>query len=261
MSDLNSDRSLAIVTGASSGIGREIARQLAAKGLDILAIARREHRLTELKGELELQHGVTVFPLVADLSAQDVVQQIYAEVIRIGQPVKWLVNNAGYTENMDFAGTPWDEHRAFLDVLLMVPVALTHRLIPLLKEASRAYVLNISSTAAFTPGTIGMALYPSSKTFIHYFTQGLAVQLKKYGIQATVSFPGMTATELIDNWDGADLDKSKMMSPEQVASEAIEAAEQGKPAIIHGTADKILCYLFRILPQAGRTYILNKMVG
>lgn len=262
---MNENSALALVTGASSGIGRDFSRLLAAKGLDLLIIARREDRLLELKAELETAYDVAVHPLTVDLADGDADDRMYAEVQRINQPLKWLVNNAGYNFTGRFDENLLEDYETFNKVMMSSPVALTHKLIPNLKAAAPAYIVNVASIAAFLPGTPGAGVYPASKAFLKSFTEMLAAELKQYQINATASCPGVTKTEIFDAMtDSSATEKVKNMpgmSSLVVAQQAIDAAEKGTVVIVHGLPNKILAYMLRVLPLPLSRYLVSRAYG
>jgi short-subunit dehydrogenase len=247
--------SLAVVTGASSGLGAEIARSLARRGYHILGVARRVQRLEALGSELEGRHGIGFHALGVDLSQADAVDRIEQEVQRIGLPLSWLVNNAGYNLVARVDELPWIEHERFLRVLGTLPVELTHRLLPRLKRATPARILNIASVGAFMPGAPGSALYPGVKALVYRFTEGLAAELKGTGVTATASCPGYTDTEMLEKMgEGVDNAAFKkrfpIMPAATVAEQAVRAAEQGRIDIIHGRSNQAVALMFRLMPQA-----------
>lgn len=255
-------KGLAVVTGASSGIGREFASQLAAKGLDVLVVARRKERLFELQTELEAAHCVRIFPLTVDLASPDAEDTIVAEIERLGRPLKWLVNNAGYSLAGLFDEVPLEAHNRALKVMLLSPVTLIHKLIPLLKHSAPAHLVNVASHGAFLPGCKTAGLYQGSKAFVRSLTEMLAAELNPYGINVTVSCPGLTETEILDTMPDSrareKMKRMKGMSATIVAREAIAASERGDVIIVHGLGNKVLVYLVRVLPLRFSRWLMSK---
>lgn len=253
---------LALITGASAGIGREFARILASKGLDLLIVARREARLLALKAELEQKYAITVHCLAIDLAAEGVEPQISDKVREIGTPLGWLVNNAGYGITGRLDETALSEYERFLKIMLTGPVALTQLLLPDLKKAAPAYIINVASVAAFLPGTPGAGVYPACKAFIKSFTETLAGELRSSQVYATASCPGMTKTEIFDVMpESADVEKMKQrpgMSAAVVAQQAINAVESGKVVIVHGLVNKVIAAIFSLIPLRLSMYIVAK---
>ena len=248
------ENSLALVTGASAGIGREFARAMAARGLNVLIVARREDRLLELKAELEQQYGVQIFPFVADLAEEGVEQRIEAEVGRIGLPLVWLINNAGYAIEGPFDELPLVEHQKFMKVMMTGVLELTHRLIPHLKKATPAYIINVGSMGSFFSCSPQGGVYMPIKKFVQSFTEQLAVEfeMQDTDINVAVSCPGMTQTEIFHS--ASESAKEKMasdrfaMTAAQVVEQSINAVLNGKVVIVHGWNNKLFAAVLRHLP-------------
>ncbi|MDB5972310.1 MAG: dehydrogenase [Hydrocarboniphaga sp.] len=247
---------LAVVTGASSGIGAAIARVLAARGLSILAIARRSDRLEALGSEIQTACSGRVYPLVLDLTAADAVDRIEREIQRIGAPLCWLVNNAGVGRYARFEEVGWRTWSQDLRLMNSLPMELTHRLLPRLRQAVPAYVLNVASVASYTPGIPGTPLYAAVKSSLLRFTEALSGELRGSGVTFTASCPGFTDTEIFEAGGLSDAQTQgyrrgqTFMSADQVAEEAVAAALRGDMSIIHGLSSRLAVFLFRHMPQA-----------
>jgi len=152
---------LAVVTGASAGIGAEFARQLAARGHDLLLVARRENRLKALARELRDEHGVRVTLLVTDLNDLDAADRVAPAVEATGAPLRWLVNNAGYALVGSFEHASLADHRRFIRVMGSAPVEITHAVLPALRRAAPSHIINVGSVASYAPGLPGSGLYAS----------------------------------------------------------------------------------------------------
>ena len=246
--------SLALVTGASSGIGLAFANAMAARGLNVLVVARREDRLLELKAELERQYGVQVFPFVADLAEEGVEQRIVEEVDRIGLPLVWLINNAGYAIEGPFDGIPLVEHQKFMKVMMTGVLELTHRLIPYLQKATPAYIINVGTMGSFFRCSPQGGVYMPVKKFVQSFSEQLAVEfeMQNIDISVTVSCPGLTQTEIFhsasESAKEAMASNRFVMSAAEVVEESIEAVLNGKVVIVHGWNNKLFAALLRHLP-------------
>lgn len=230
----------ALVTGASAGIGQSYASLLAAKGYDVVVIARRVDRLEALAARLEGQFGVRVRPLAADLSDRDAPRRLACEIEQSGLVISYLVNNAGYSQMGPFATTPWEAHERFLQVLAIAPIELTHRLLPAMTHQRFGRVVNVASLAAWSSGTPGMALYSPVKSALVKFTEGLASEVEDFGVRCTASAPGLTDTEMLGA-SGVEgyvqknmLLRRFVMSPDRVVREAYVACERGARTIVHG---------------------------
>jgi short-subunit dehydrogenase len=236
----------ALVTGASSGIGLSIAELLAAKGYDLVPVARRVDRLDELAARLSRTWDVCVTPIVADLAEPDCVTNIVDELSRRDTHIDVLVNNAGYTLGGNFADTRWSDQRSFLQVMALTPIELTHSLLPAMVDRRWGRILNVASISALAPSSPQSALYCASKSMLHKFTEALVVENRKHNVLCTVSMPGFTATEIFQaaGWGGGIENsvavRALMMAPETVARQAYSALMKGSPSIVHGWQHKVI---------------------
>lgn len=187
----------AIITGASSGLGAEFARTLAARGANLVLIARREDRLSTLADELRDAHGVTVHPLALDLAASGAVDAVDAFVRERGLAVDSLVNNAGFGMHGPLVES--DAARVDEQVRLNVGalVSLTRAFLPELTASGRGVLVNVASTAAFQPLPF-MATYGATKAFVLSFTQAVAYETRDSGLRVTTLCPGATRTEFFE---------------------------------------------------------------
>jgi short-subunit dehydrogenase len=236
--------STALVTGASSGIGREIARALAARGHGVTLVARRADRLEALAAELRDAHGVRAEPLPADLASQDECERLAAEVGRRGLEVEILVNTAGFGIYGPFLSAPLDREFAQLQVLIGAVVDLTGRFLPGMLERGRGTIVNVASTAGFQalPGNVN---YAACKAFVLLHSEGLREEVRKRGVTVTAVCPGPVRTEFQETSEPhfADgLPKFTWTTPERVARDALRAAERGKRSVIPGGLLKRLAF-------------------
>ena len=247
----------ALVTGASSGIGRSMTCLLAARGYDVVVVARRGERLDALKDELEPRYGIKVHPLVSDLAQEGSPATICAILDRRGIAVDFLVNNAGYALAGRYAETSWDDQECFVRVMAMAPLELTHRLLPAMLAAGWGRILNVSSIAALTLASPNSILYTSTKTLLMSFSEGLALETADSGVHCTVSLPGVTATEFFER-SGLHEHASRrftqalFMSPETVARQAYDAVMAGRPRVVHGWHHRVLGSLVTHAPTPVR---------
>jgi short-subunit dehydrogenase len=188
------DAGTALVTGASSGIGRELARLHAARGGDLVLVARREDRLEALAAELQAAHGVAVLCVPLDLTADGAIDELVRTVDSHGLTVDALINNAGFGGGGAFDARPPGLDAAMVRLNAEVPVALCRHFLPAMRARGRGRVLNVASIVAFAPGP-GMAVYAASKAFLLSFSEALSEELAGTGITVTAFCPGLTATE------------------------------------------------------------------
>ena len=236
---------VALVTGASSGIGRTMSELLAAKGYDMVVVARREQRLKESQAELESRFGVRIHPVTGDLAAPDGMATLLAELERRELRVDFLVNNAGYDLLGNFLEHPWAEHQKATQLMANGVAELCHGLLPHMVEQGWGRIINVTSIGGFFPGGPTMAMYTASKTFVHKFTEAIDAEYRDAGVHATVSAPGATETELfevsgvVDFWETNLLPQISMLRPETVARQAYAAVMSGRKVIVHGFPNKV----------------------
>jgi len=237
----------ALVTGASSGIGRSYATLLASKGFDVVVVARRAPLLEELKDELESQWDVKVYPVVVDLSDVEAPTKIVSFLEERGLSVDYLVNNAGYGLKGTFVSNEWDQHRDYLQVLTVAPIELTRRLASAMVERGWGRIVNIGSIAGTFAGTPKMVLYGSTKSMLTKFTEGLASELAPSGVSCTIVLPGYTDTEFFkvpamssDGGNNRGFMERTALDPNVVVRQAYDACEQGRRRLINGFATNAL---------------------
>ena len=185
-----------IITGASSGIGQEYARQFAAKGYDLLLIARRKARLQAIAAEITELHGVLADIYTADLTHPPDVDALVNRIHEMPS-LYGLVNNAGFGTQGYYIDTPLTSQLNMLDLHVRATMALCHAALPALCERGAGVVINVSSVAAFLPAA-GNATYSGTKAFLNAFSQGLAAEVRGTGVQVQALCPGFTRTEFHD---------------------------------------------------------------
>ena len=185
---------VALVTGASAGLGAEFARLFAADGHDLVLVARRRGRLEALAAELSSRHGVAVHVLVADLADPQGVARVIDDVARLGLVITYLVNNAGFGSKGAFLDSEPARALAMLSVNAAAPLALTRSFLPGMVSRRSGRILNVSSMAGFEPGPF-MATYHATKAFLNSFSEALSRELQGTGVTLTLSCPGNTETE------------------------------------------------------------------
>ena len=219
----------ALVTGASSGIGREFARYHAEKGGDVIITARRKEALTALKSELESQHGISVHVFALDLGAQSGAKSLYDSVKAAGLTVDVLINNAGFGGHGAHLDRPLVDELAMIDLNVKALVELTHRFGRDMVANGGGRILNVGSTAGFMPGPM-QATYFATKSFVKSFSQALDHELRGKGVTCTLLAPGYVETEFAErsDLDGTDLVKGGGATPESVARHGYDAMMEGK---------------------------------
>jgi short-subunit dehydrogenase len=241
----------ALVTGASSGIGREIARRLAAGGSDLVVVARDRERLDVLAKELTAAHdGVTVEVLVADLADPAALAAVEARVADAERPLDLVVNNAGFGTYGTFADLDVDTEQREIAVNVTALVRLTHAALRAMLTRGRGAVLNISSVAGLQ-ATPGNATYGASKAFVASFGESVAGELSGTGVTLTTVLPGFTRTEFHHRAGGGrKFPDAAWMSPEAVAEEALAATGAGRPWLVPGVRNKIMVAAVGPVPRS-----------
>jgi len=247
----------ALVTGASSGIGRAYAELLAAKGFHVVLTARREERLKNIKVELERRWGARADVLPCDLTTPEAVTTIMAGLDDLGVQVDYLVNNAGYGVMGRYLDQPWSAHEEFVRAMSLVPAELCYRLMPGMVDRKFGRVVNVTSVAALYAGSPQMALYGPAKSFMLKLSEGLAEEYKQSGVHVTATVPGVTDTEFFTSnrmaTQGSRLKAQlPMMRAEKVARQAYNACERRKRVVIHGTHHRALMIIAVHSPPQAR---------
>jgi short-subunit dehydrogenase len=238
----------ALVTGASSGIGRELARQLAAEGTRLVVVARRQDRLEQLALELEPMVAVDVLP--ADLSDRDDVDRVAARLGSDVEPIDLLINNAGFGSDGAFVDADLDHERAQIDVNVRALVTLCHASARRMTRAGSGAIVNISSIAGTQPRA-GTAIYGATKAFVTAFSQSLAIELEGTGVTCTAVLPGLTRTEFHEANGIADRSPRVMwMTAADVAEAALRAAGDGRRVAIPGAVNRVVSAF--ATPRPGR---------
>jgi hypothetical protein len=251
---------LAVITGASSGIGVAFARQLAARGWDLLLIARREDRLRELARYFAYWNKISADVLPADLTDADALDHV-AMRIRQERDLGLLINNAGFgTKGYFFEADPERQqrmHRLHVDATMMLTQAALANLVP--RAAKGTGVINVSSVAAFLPA----AAYGATKTWMNAFTESLAAELAVLQSPVTVQAlcPGFTLTEFHDvtGQDRSAIPSWLWFPPDAVAAESLRGFERGKTMVVPGWRYKLMASGSKLAPEALRKRILMKL--
>jgi short-subunit dehydrogenase len=222
----------ALITGASSGIGKEFAVIHAEKGGDLVVVARRENKLNALKAELEAKHKVKVTVIVKDLTNPNAAQEIYDEVKAAGITIDYLINNAGFGGRGKFHEREWAQDLAMINLNVVALTALTRFFLPDFVARNSGKILNVSSTAGLVPGPL-QAVYYATKAYVNSFSNALAEELHDTLITVTSLMPGATETEF---GSVSGMDQTSMF--QNVASSR-SVAEDGYNAMIAGELDVI----------------------
>ena len=241
----------ALVTGASSGLGADFARQLAAVGCNLIITARREKRLYALKEELARAHpGVSVDVIVMDLAPRNAARQLHEEIVSWGRDVDVLINNAGYGLFGWFVDRPWDEFDAMARVNTLVPQELTHLFARGMTERGYGKILFVSSMAGYQ-ATPTYAAYAAAKSSILLFGEAMNFELRDTGVSATVLSPGITQTEFLEvsGQQATFAQRTLMAESDDVVRTGLAAMMRGKASVVPGFINKVLIVFTKFVPR------------
>lgn len=239
----------ALVTGASAGIGRAFAGALAARGDDLVLVARREANLTELASTLRAAHGITSEVLAADLATHDGVARVAARLTDSQQPIDLLVNNAGFGTSGMLWELDVDGEEAEIEVNVVALVRLTHAALAVMVPRNRGGVINVSSVAAYQPTPQG-ATYGATKAFVSSFTHALHEELRGTDVRMMVLAPGYTRSEFHEraHMDVAALPELLWASAEEVADAGMRAYDRGRSVCVPGPLNAVAAAFSGSLP-------------
>lgn len=240
----------ALITGASGGIGYELARVFAQHGFDCVLVARSRDLLSQLASRLEAEHRVKTLVLAKDLSRSAAVDEVFEEVTAAAMTVEVLVNNAGFSVFGRFAETDLTRELELLQVNVVALTALTKLFLPAMLARRSGRILNLASTAAFEPGPL-MAVYYASKAYVLSFSEALANELRASGVTVTALCPGPTRTGFQAR---GGLTESKLVQGEIADARSVAAAGYaglmaGKTVVIPGFTNKLVPWMARLLPR------------
>ncbi len=235
----------ALITGASSGIGKEIARIHAKRGGKLVLVARREAKLQELAQQLNSKFGVQVDYIVQDLTATEAVQRVYSEVQEKGITIDYLINNAGFGGHGKFHEREWENDAAMIQLNIVVLTQLTRLFLPNMLQRNDGKILNVSSTASLIPGPL-QAVYFATKAYVTSFSNAIYEELHDSKVTVTALLPGATETEFgaISGMDKTELFK-RSASAQSVAKDGYNGMLEGKLNVISGlTLDQKIMMAF-----------------
>ena len=241
---------VALITGASAGIGVELARVFAAHGHDLVLVARREDRLNALADEIAAGGRPRPTVLALDLERRDAVATLAAQLTAQGLEPAYVINNAGFGLSGPAAKLSRDEELAMVDLNVRALTELSLAFVDSL-ERHRGGILNVASVAAFMPGP-GMAVYYASKAYVLSFSEALHRELKRRGIRVTALCPGPVPTEFQAR-SGMRVDRSQQiltLPADRVAQIGYDGFMRGKRVVVAGLANKIAVALLRLTPHA-----------
>lgn len=254
---IGSKEKYALVTGASSGIGYELAKLFAQDGKDIVVVARSQDRLEKLKAEIENKHGTKVIVLPKDLSKPDAPQQIFSELEKKNINVDVLVNNAGFPVHGKFAETDFKEELNMIQVNITALTHFTKLFMKKMVDNKSGWILNVASTAGFSPFPL-FSIYAATKAYVLSFTEALANELQGTGVSVTCLCPGPTDTRFYERGDAGNAKFAKtmkMMDAARVARVGYTALKKGRVTVVAGLANSFKMFAWRITPRKLATRI------
>lgn len=251
----------ALITGASSGIGLELAKIHAQAGDNLVLVARRESNLLELKQQIEAEHQIQVTILAKDLSIDNAAEEVYSYVHSNNITIDYLINNAGFGGFGFFHETNWKKEAAMIDLNIKALTHFTKLFVKDMVAHGSGKIMNVASTASFLPGPL-MSIYYATKHYVLAFSESIANELKGTGVTVTALCPGPTDSEFLH---AADLKESglfnniKVVTSEQVAKYGYRQMMRGKTVAVEGTMNKIFAFSARLVPRRTLAAMVRKI--
>lgn len=244
----------ALVTGASAGIGKAFALELAARGADLVLTARRRDRLDVVAHEITRRYDRQVAVIAADLADPHAPDQLADEVARRGLHVSVLVNNAGYGLPGFFRTHAWREHADSIQVMVTAVAHLTHLFLPEMLTRRFGQIVNVASVAGLLPGAPTHTLYGACKSFLIKFSESLATEVGQRGVNVTALCPGFTYSEFHDVAGTrsilSKLPRWMWMDAERVARQGLDAVARGEIVYVNGLANRAVASFWKLMPEA-----------
>ena len=249
----------ALITGASSGIGRDFARQLANRGVSLILIARSEKKLQTLATELVKTHGVSIAIIVQDLVEPDAISNITERLEKLRRYPDILINCAGFATYGSFEKLSIDRQRDEINVNCLAPVELTHAILPGMLKKGSGVIINVASTAALQPDPY-MAIYGATKAFLLSFSSALWAEYRSQGIRILALCPGATDTAFFDVVNAEEASVGKRMPADKVVTLALRAVDANRSYLITGCGNWLLGQLHRFVTRKRLLLIVEKIL-
>lgn len=257
----SSNGTTALITGATSGIGFELAKIHAAGGGNLVLVARTKSKLKELKSTWETEYHIKVFIIEKDLSVNGAALEVYDEVRAQNIDIDYLINNAGFGDYGFFHETDWMKEQKMIHLNITALTQLTKLCLQEMTRRKRGRIMNLASTAAFQPGPL-MAVYFATKAYVLHFTEAIANEVEHLGVTVTALCPGPTETRFQTTAGAEDnqaFNKHKLPTATEVAAYGYKAMMQGKRVAVHGWKNKILSNSVRFVPRELSVKIVRKV--
>ena len=245
-------KNTALITGASNGIGLELAKVHASKGGDLVLVARNKTKLDELKAELESQFKVSVYTIGKDLSANNSAQEVYDETTKQNIQIDYLINNAGFGDFGMFAETEWNKELQMINLNITTLTQFTKLYLQDMVKRKSGKIMNVASTAAFQSGPT-MAVYYATKAYVLSFSEAVDNEVSGKGVTVTTLCPGPTESgfQAAASMEESNLVKGKKLpTAKEVAEYGYLSMMKGKTVAIHGTMNWIMANSVRFTPRA-----------
>ncbi len=242
----------ALITGASGGIGYELAKIFARDKYNLVLVARSEKKLQEIASELQKSYGISAKVIAKDVSKLSAVQEIYDALKQDGIIVDALVNNAGFGDFGFFTETSWEKELEMINLNMTSLTALTKLFVKDMVARKAGKIMNVASTASFQPGPL-MAVYYATKSYVLSFSEAISNELNGTGVTVTALCPGPTTSGFqaaADMGDSKLVKGKKLPSSQEVAEYGYKAMMSGKVVAVHGLMNKIMAQSIRYTPRA-----------
>lgn len=251
--------SASLITGASSGIGEVFARRLAARGRNVLLVARSEEKLATLCNELGRSNSIRAQYVAMDLSQPESPARLFEEAAQRGLTIDLLINNAGFGSFGEFARADLARELNMIDLNIKALVELTHRFLAPMRERKQGAIINVASTAAFQAVPF-MATYAATKAFVLSFSEALWEENRPHGIKVMALCPGVTDTNFFEAARGTKPPARASQTPEEVVETALRGLARGKSHIVSGWTNRAMMEAERLAPRALVTRMAGRMM-
>jgi short-subunit dehydrogenase len=248
-----------LITGASSGIGEVFARKLAARGRNVLLVARSEEKLVTLCNELGRANSIRAQYVALDLSKPEAPARLFDEANQRGLAVDMLINNAGFGSMGEFSKLDLARELNMIDLNVKSLVELTYRFLPPMQARRQGAIINVASTAGFQPVPF-MATYAATKAFVLSFSEALWEENRAQGIKVMALCPGVTETNFFEAARGQKPPARISQTPEEVVDVALRGIAQGKSHIISGWTNFLMTESERLVPRSLITRLAGRMM-
>ena len=251
----------ALVTGASSGIGLEYARQLAAAGHPLVLVSNQQEALQAVAAELTARYGVEVEAIYMDLAVEDAARQLYDRLEARGTEIGILINNAGIFSFNDVVATPEKRVETMLDLHVYTGTMLCRLFGEAMCRRKQGYILNMSSLSAWMP-VPGIALYSATKSYLRVFSRALAMEMRPYGVGVTVVCPGGVATDLYGlapRLQRLGVRLGVLMTPEKLVKVALRRMFRQRKQVIPGWINRLMVPIIAVVPDGALAWVKGKL--